>query len=69
MTRDIGIARKMMENRLYRVAAVSQNLALSYIAHSILGLPRSYRSFYLLEHAFACIFTQADIYLVRILLF
>jgi acyl-CoA dehydrogenase len=42
MTKDMDVARKMLENRLYRVAPVSQNLALAYIAHNALGLPRSY---------------------------
>jgi alkylation response protein AidB-like acyl-CoA dehydrogenase len=36
------IERKFRETRLYRVAPISQNLVLSYIAHSVLGLPRSY---------------------------
>lgn len=42
MTKDVDIGRKMIENRLYRVAPVSQNLALAYVAHNVLGLPRSY---------------------------
>ncbi|MEM0116976.1 MAG: acyl-CoA dehydrogenase family protein [Conexivisphaerales archaeon] len=42
MTEDAGIVRKLMENRLYRIAPISQNLVLSYIAHNILGLPRSF---------------------------
>ena len=36
------VERKFRETRLYRVAPVSQNLVLAYIAHSVLGLPRSY---------------------------
>ncbi|MDG6934757.1 MAG: acyl-CoA/acyl-ACP dehydrogenase [Nitrososphaerota archaeon] len=42
MTRDTDVARKMIENRLYRVAPISQNLVLGYLAHSVLGLPKSY---------------------------
>ncbi|MDH2901570.1 MAG: acyl-CoA/acyl-ACP dehydrogenase [archaeon] len=42
MSEEMDIERKFMENRLYRVAPVSQNLVLSYIAHSILDLPKSY---------------------------
>lgn len=42
MSEEMDIERKFMENRLYRVAPVSQNLVLSYIAHSVLALPRSY---------------------------
>lgn len=36
------VERKFRENRLYRVAPVSQNLALAYISHHVLELPRSY---------------------------
>ena len=36
------IERKFRETRLYRVAPISQNLVLAYIAQSVLGLPRSY---------------------------
>jgi alkylation response protein AidB-like acyl-CoA dehydrogenase len=36
------IERKFRETRLYRVAPVSNNLVLSYIAEHVLGLPRSY---------------------------
>ncbi len=36
------IERKFRETRLFRVAPVSQNLVLAYIAQSVLGLPRSY---------------------------
>lgn len=42
MVKETEIARKMLENRLYRIAPVSQNLVLSYIAHDVLELPRSY---------------------------
>jgi alkylation response protein AidB-like acyl-CoA dehydrogenase len=36
------IERKFRETRLYRVAPVAQNLVLAYVAHNVLGLPRSY---------------------------
>ena len=36
------IERKFREARLFRVAPISQNLVLAYIAQSVLGLPRSY---------------------------
>jgi acyl-CoA dehydrogenase len=36
------IERKFRETRLYRVAPVSNNLVLSYLAQHVLGLPRSY---------------------------
>ena len=36
------IERKFRETRLFRVAPISQNLVLAYIAQSVLGLPRSY---------------------------
>nr|WP_230952259.1 hypothetical protein [Sulfolobus acidocaldarius] len=39
---DTGIERKLRETRLYKVAPVSQNLVLSYIANHILNLPKSY---------------------------
>jgi len=39
---ETGIERKFRETRLYKVAPVSQNLILAYIAHHMLGLPRSY---------------------------
>jgi len=42
MTEDAGIIRKLLENRLYRIAPISQNLVLGYIAHNILDLPRSF---------------------------
>ncbi len=42
MTRDMHIERKLRETRLYRVAPVANNLVLGYIAHNVLGLPRSY---------------------------
>jgi acyl-CoA dehydrogenase len=36
------VERKFRETRLYRVAPVSNNLVLAYIAQHVLGLPRSY---------------------------
>jgi acyl-CoA dehydrogenase len=36
------LERKFRETRLYRVAPVSNNLVLSYLAQHVLGLPRSY---------------------------
>ena len=39
---DFDIERKFRETRLYRVAPVSNNLVLSYLAQHVLGLPRSY---------------------------
>jgi alkylation response protein AidB-like acyl-CoA dehydrogenase len=36
------IERKFRETRLFRVAPISQNLILAYIAQNVLGLPRSY---------------------------
>src|SRR5918993_502528 len=36
------VERKFRETRLYQVAPVSNNLVLSYLAHHVLGLPRSY---------------------------
>ncbi len=39
---DTGIERKFREARLYKVAPISHNLILAYIAHNVLGLPRSY---------------------------
>jgi alkylation response protein AidB-like acyl-CoA dehydrogenase len=36
------LERKFRETRLYRVAPISQNLVLAYIAHNILDLPKSY---------------------------
>lgn len=39
---DTGIERKFREARLYKVAPVSHNLVLAYIAHNVLNLPKSY---------------------------
>ncbi|MDQ7799826.1 MAG: acyl-CoA dehydrogenase family protein [Armatimonadota bacterium] len=40
--REYPIERKFRETRLYQVAPVSTNLVLAYLAHQVLGLPRSY---------------------------
>jgi acyl-CoA dehydrogenase len=39
---DYDVERKFRETRLYQVAPISTNLILAYIAHHVLGLPRSY---------------------------
>jgi alkylation response protein AidB-like acyl-CoA dehydrogenase len=39
---EFDIERKFRETRLFRVAPISTNLVLSYIAEHVLGLPRSY---------------------------
>lgn len=39
---DFAVERKFRETRLYKVAPVSNNLVLSYIAQHVLGLPRAY---------------------------
>ena len=39
---EYDIERKFRETRLYRIAPISNNLVLSYIAEHVLGLPRSY---------------------------
>ena len=39
---EFDIERKFRETRLYRVAPISTNLILSYLAEHVLGLPRSY---------------------------
>lgn len=39
---DTGIERKFREARLYKVAPISHNLVLAYLAHNVLGLPKSY---------------------------
>lgn len=40
--REYPIERKFRETRLYQIAPVSTNLVLAYLAHNVLGLPRSY---------------------------
>ena len=39
---EYDVERKFRETRLYRVAPVSNNLVLAYLAQRVLGLPRSY---------------------------
>jgi len=39
---EYDIERKFRENRLYRVAPVSNNLILAYLGQHVLGMPRSY---------------------------
>jgi alkylation response protein AidB-like acyl-CoA dehydrogenase len=39
---EYDIERKFRENRLYRVAPVSNNLVLAYVGQHVLGMPRSY---------------------------
>ena len=39
---EFDIERKFRETRLFRVAPISTNLVLSYIAEHVLGLPRSF---------------------------
>jgi acyl-CoA dehydrogenase len=42
MAAEYHIERKFRESRLYRVAPVTQNMVLNYVAQNVLGLPRSY---------------------------
>jgi len=39
---EFDVERKFRETRLYRIAPISSNLILSYLAEHVLGLPRSY---------------------------
>jgi alkylation response protein AidB-like acyl-CoA dehydrogenase len=39
---EYDVERKFRETRLYRIAPISNNLVLSYLAEHVLGLPRSY---------------------------
>jgi alkylation response protein AidB-like acyl-CoA dehydrogenase len=39
---EYDVERKFRETRLYRIAPISTNLILAYIAEHVLGLPRSY---------------------------
>ncbi len=39
---EYDVERKFRETRLYRIAPISNNLVLSYVAEHVLGLPRSY---------------------------
>ena len=41
-SRDFHIERKWRETRLYRIAPISSNLILSYVAEKVLKLPRSF---------------------------
>jgi len=40
--REYDVERKFRETRLYRVAPISTNLILAFVAEKVLGLPRSY---------------------------
>eukprot|EP00747_Dinoflagellata_sp_TGD_P102795 gnl/TRDRNA2_/TRDRNA2_168772_c1_seq5.p1 gnl/TRDRNA2_/TRDRNA2_168772_c1~~gnl/TRDRNA2_/TRDRNA2_168772_c1_seq5.p1 ORF type:complete len:147 (-),score=34.25 gnl/TRDRNA2_/TRDRNA2_168772_c1_seq5:71-511(-) len=40
--REYDVERKFRETRLYRVAPVSTNMILAFIAQNVLGLPKSY---------------------------
>lgn len=39
---EYDIERKFRETRLYRVAPISNNLVLAFVAQHVLGMPRSY---------------------------
>ena len=39
---EVDIERKWRETRLYRIAPISTNLIMSFVAQNVLGLPRSY---------------------------
>jgi acyl-CoA dehydrogenase len=39
---EYDIERKFRETRLYKIAPVNNNLILAYLAHKVLGMPRSY---------------------------
>ena len=39
---EYDVERKFRETRLYKIAPVNNNLILAYLAHNILGLPKSY---------------------------
>ena len=39
---EFDVERKWRETRLYRVAPISTNLIMSFVAQNVLGLPRSY---------------------------
>jgi acyl-CoA dehydrogenase len=40
--REFSVERKFRETRLFKIAPVSNNLVLSYLAQHVLGMPRSY---------------------------
>lgn len=42
LAEEYGIERKFRESRLYLVAPVANNLVLAFIAHNVLGMPKSY---------------------------
>ena len=42
VAREYDIERKWRHSRMSRIAPVSTNLVLAYVAHSVLGLPKSY---------------------------
>ena len=42
MAEEYDVERKFRETRLYRIAPISNNLVLTFIAEHVLGLPRSY---------------------------
>lgn len=39
---EYDVERKFRETRLYKIAPINNNLILAYLAHKVLGLPRSY---------------------------
>lgn len=39
---EYDVERKFRETRLYKVAPINNNLVLAYVAHHVLGLPKSY---------------------------
>ncbi len=42
LAEEYGIERKFRESRLFMVAPVANNLVLAFIAHNVLGMPKSY---------------------------
>ena len=42
LAEEYGIERKFRESRLYLVAPIANNLVLAFIAHNVLGMPKSY---------------------------
>jgi acyl-CoA dehydrogenase len=42
LAEEYGIERKFRESRLFLVAPISNNLVLAFIAHNVLGMPKSY---------------------------
>lgn len=39
---EYDVERKFRETRLYKIAPINNNLILAYLAHKVLGMPRSY---------------------------